>query len=265
MPTPERALEMWTERHVAELKEAAAGSVYEGFLSLAGAIKTRPDADALIASMLKTFFTHRRREKLKHAEPETKKEDSKRESEGNFGRGDFKRRDGSKRGAREHSRDTATRTDAPRNSDSAESDSHSVPKNSNAKLSDRAMFEALQAGKPIPLTVVAAAEVDGEPAPSEASSESPRRQKPREKNRVREAEPGQVRLWVNLGKAAGLSPQTLVSALETEGAPAGKVQHCEILGTFSYVFVSEDCATQFEALTGRALGERTLKIERAKK
>src|SRR5256712_9397390 len=44
MPTPEAALAMWTERHVADLKEAMAGSIYEGYLPLAGAIKARPDA-----------------------------------------------------------------------------------------------------------------------------------------------------------------------------------------------------------------------------
>src|SRR5512132_2166702 len=45
MPSPEEALQLWTERHVREIKSSSAGSVYEGFLGLAGALKQRSDAD----------------------------------------------------------------------------------------------------------------------------------------------------------------------------------------------------------------------------
>ena len=33
---------MWTERHVREIQDAAAGSVYEGYLALAGAAEAAP-------------------------------------------------------------------------------------------------------------------------------------------------------------------------------------------------------------------------------
>ncbi len=65
MPTPEQALTMWTDRHVKDLKEAASGSIYEGYLPLAGAIKIRPDADALIAFLMRSFFAYRRRDKAR--------------------------------------------------------------------------------------------------------------------------------------------------------------------------------------------------------
>ena len=41
-PRPRRRCTMWTERHVREIREAAAGSVYEGFLPLAGAAQAAP-------------------------------------------------------------------------------------------------------------------------------------------------------------------------------------------------------------------------------
>jgi ATP-dependent RNA helicase DeaD len=67
MPSPEEALQLWTERHVREIKASSAGSVYEGFLGLAGALKQRSDADDLIAFLLKFFFGHLRMEKIQAA------------------------------------------------------------------------------------------------------------------------------------------------------------------------------------------------------
>ncbi len=63
MPSPEEALKLWTERHVRDIKEAAASSVYEGYLALAGALKARTDADDLIGFLLKSFFHHLRVDK----------------------------------------------------------------------------------------------------------------------------------------------------------------------------------------------------------
>src|SRR5262249_561103 len=67
MPAPEEALRMWTERHVREIQRAGAGSVYEGFLGLAGQMKQRPDADDNIAFLLKFFFGHLRMDKARAA------------------------------------------------------------------------------------------------------------------------------------------------------------------------------------------------------
>ena len=71
MPSPDVAMQMWTERHVREIKDSASGSVFEGFLPLAGQLKLRPDADDNIAFLLKYFFSHLRVEKaLASGEPE---------------------------------------------------------------------------------------------------------------------------------------------------------------------------------------------------
>jgi ATP-dependent RNA helicase DeaD len=70
---------------VKEIREGAAGSVFEGFLSLAGQLKARPDADDLIAFLLKYFFTHHRMEKAQaalEAERSTRRESPRPPSEG---------------------------------------------------------------------------------------------------------------------------------------------------------------------------------------
>ena len=74
-----------------------------------------------------------------------------------------------------------------------------------------------------------------------------------------------MRLWVNLGKASGLDEAGITTTLEGAGAPSGKVQHIELLGAFSYVFVAEGDAAAFEAISGQKHGERAIKVERAKK
>ena len=71
---------------------AAAGSVYEGYLGLAGELKQRPDADDPIAFLLKYFFSHLRMEKLKAAggpmpEPAPARPPRERERSGATGRG----------------------------------------------------------------------------------------------------------------------------------------------------------------------------------
>ncbi len=62
LPSPEAAKKLWTDRHVALLREGAAGSVFEAFLPLAQELKGRPDGEYLLAFALKYFFLHRQKE-----------------------------------------------------------------------------------------------------------------------------------------------------------------------------------------------------------
>ena len=62
LPTPEAARKLWVDRHVALLREGAAGSVFEAFLPLAQELKGRPDGEYLLAFALKYFFHHRQKE-----------------------------------------------------------------------------------------------------------------------------------------------------------------------------------------------------------
>jgi ATP-dependent RNA helicase DeaD len=64
LPSPEEAQRRWADRHVAELKDAAQGSVFEAMVPLAQAVRQREDGDFLTAYLLKYFFTHHRMEIL---------------------------------------------------------------------------------------------------------------------------------------------------------------------------------------------------------
>jgi len=111
LPTPEEARRVWTERHVAELKEAMSSSVFEAFIPLAQELKNRPDGDWLVSFALKYFFTHHRVEMMtdvqkaehKRLEHERREREQARKDEGRGparerGRGhDGARRDGERR------------------------------------------------------------------------------------------------------------------------------------------------------------------------
>ena len=89
---------------------------------------------------------------------------------------------------------------------------------------------------------------------------------PREPREERaEVAPGNVRLWVNLGKADGVDEAGLGTALSALGAPSEKAARLELRGTYSYVHVAEGDAPAFESLAGKQHGAKELKIERARR
>lgn len=314
MPNAEQAAHMWSERHVRALKDAAQGSIYEGFLALASTLKQRPDADELIAFMLRSFFTHRRMEKAQQGEggevsteppaPRQSRGEKPRERdrEDRGGRGGRGERDG---GRRESRGDRGTREDRPprRERPSEPMDAATVPVGVAAikrrepdtqpetpavevsasasarpapkkKLSDRELFELMQAGKPLPVIDDPTTESSGggderrERGPRRERGERSERGERRERRPREEVEvaPGNLRLWVNLGKADGVADDAaLGSALGALGAPSDKVAKLELRGTYSYVHVAEGDAPSFEALAGKQHGEKPLKIERARR
>lgn len=99
----------------------------------------------------------------------------------------------------------------------------------------------------------------------------PRAERPARKERApRTSEapeeiPGQARLWVGLGKGDAADDDALKAALESLGAPAGKILGVSLRSTYSHVTVAEEDVSAFEALTGKTLGEKTVKVERARK
>ena len=77
--------------------------------------------------------------------------------------------------------------------------------------------------------------------------------------------PGNVRLWVNFGKADGVDEAGLGTALSSLGAPSDKVAKLELRGTYSYVHVAEGDAPAFESLAGKQHNAKEVKIERARR
>jgi len=222
MPSPEEALGMWTERHVREIQSAAAGSVYEGYLGLAGALKQRTDADDAIAFLLKFFFGHLRMEKVRAAaaaEHAPARPPRERERERDRGRGDRPRRED--RGDRRERGERPAREDREGGSRERRERRERPPRR------------------------------DRPDEPAAAASEP--------------SAPGEVRLWMNLGSSEGLDAAGITAALESLGAPAGKLLRLDVRPTYSYGFVAEEDAAAFEKLNGQARGEKMLRLERARR
>ncbi|WNG20206.1 DEAD/DEAH box helicase [Cystobacter fuscus] len=77
--------------------------------------------------------------------------------------------------------------------------------------------------------------------------------------------PGQARLWVGLGRSDVADEAALTTALESLGAPAGKVQRVELKPSYAYVFIAEEDVAAFEALQGKPHNDKPLKLERARR
>ncbi|MFT3841389.1 MAG: DEAD/DEAH box helicase [Myxococcaceae bacterium] len=232
MPSPEQALQMWTDRHVSELKEAALGAVTESFLELASNLKKRPDADELIAFMLKFFFAARRKERASHGPGEEREREPKRESSRSFGgreeRGGRGGRDEHRRGGREDRErgGRREREERPRRHEDRPSTAvtqpnipavtidaatpkegseapvevaatrpPAAPANSDRpkKMSDRELFEALQSGKPLPPMGDPTASSGASSSEGEVRAERPRRERGERSERGEKRERGERR------------------------------------------------------------------------
>ncbi|MBX5483968.1 MAG: DEAD/DEAH box helicase [Myxococcaceae bacterium] len=200
MPSPEEAARMWTERHVKEIKEAASSSVYEGYFQLANELRGRPDAEDLIAFLLKYFFQHHRMEKSGGNEAASTEATAPRE--------DRSRRERGERGSRRERAERERTEREPRQREGGEQKRKQTP--------------ALEAG------------------------------------------PGQVKLWIGLGRSNDLDDAGLRAALGSLGAPQEKLIAVDVRPTFSYALVAEEDAPAFEGLNGKPFRDRTLKIERAR-
>jgi ATP-dependent RNA helicase DeaD len=107
LPTPEEAQKRWSERHVAQLKDAMSSSIFEAFIPLAQELKGRPDGEYLLAFALKYFFQHHRMDRAQDLQKAVHKKESHerrehRHEDGARGperarSGDGRRRDGESR------------------------------------------------------------------------------------------------------------------------------------------------------------------------
>ncbi len=77
--------------------------------------------------------------------------------------------------------------------------------------------------------------------------------------------PGSVRLWLNLGASDGFDQAGLKAALQGLEAPVASIARVDLRPTYSYLIVTEDSAPAFEALVGKSVGNKSLKLERAKR
>ncbi|RKG91712.1 DEAD/DEAH box helicase, partial [Corallococcus sp. CA053C] len=226
MPAPEEAMHLWTERHVREIREATGSSIFEGFLPLASQLKTRSDADDLIAFLIKYFFSHLRMEKAQAA-GETEKREPVEQRKPLERRGKDRERERERPPRREDRGERTERTERPAAPRAEHPDRERRPRRDEPRREDRG---GIRSAAPATL----------------------------------EAGPGEVKLWVNLGTADGLGPGSIATAMEDAGAPVGKMVRAELRPTFAYVFVAEADSPGFEALNGKQHGSKTLRVEKSK-
>jgi ATP-dependent RNA helicase DeaD len=73
------------------------------------------------------------------------------------------------------------------------------------------------------------------------------------------------RLWLSLGSTDGFDNAGLLAGLESLGIAPSKVLKADVRTTYSYLMVAEENVPAFEELNGKAIGGKSIKIERAKK
>ncbi|MCL2626718.1 MAG: DEAD/DEAH box helicase [Cystobacterineae bacterium] len=340
MPSPQVALEMWTERHVREIKEAASTTVFEGFLGLASQMKQRGDAEELVAFLMRYFFWHQRKTKAQktHEEQQTPSPAPRRSPTGPQNGRDKKANPSRSRNERRPPREArqrpprlphsppppeineespmassltaappeketprrprstplplaekpdfndepSTRSPAIETPDLEEStlrpyEEETLAKKLRRPLSDRELFEALQSGQPLPWI--------GDPTAEPGESKEERAEQRREHRERREKErrernskrlvkkqrpqeplpEGMVRLWINLGTQECGTQEAFCEELSKVGVSTDAFQSVDLRPNFSFALVSEEKAESLEALSGAKIGNKSLKIERAKR
>ena len=285
LPTPEEAKGRWTERHVAELKEAMSASVFEAYIPLAQQLKARPDGEYLTAFALKYFFQHHRIEKMtdlqkaehKRAEHERKEslekgflKDRERESRGprEGGRGE---RD---RGPR-RDREERPRADRPREARPPREDRPRPPREERAAAVDLELSS-------IPSVEVSATLEDS----AERSAAPPRQTPAREVSAERgapverevpagreggaradegDARPSRGRVFISWGEESG-ADEAKVRELVAASLPGAELLLVELRRSHTFVEVQPDVVDPLvKALNGKVHGEKPLLVERARR
>jgi ATP-dependent RNA helicase DeaD len=289
LPTPDEAKARWTERHVAELKEAMSASIFEAFIPLSQQLKARPDGEYLTAFALKYFFTHHRIEKMtdvqkaehKRQEHERKERaeatlleaprrererdrergrgagrgdrgDRPREGRGGEGRGDRDpRRERSDRGERGGRPERPAREARPDRAPVTSSDEipSSIPTVEVAATLEEAIEQSVT-----PSREVAAVREPGQGRNGHEGREA------RE-----EARPSKGRIFLSLGEVDG-ADEAKVREVVASLTPGTEVLAVELRRSHSFLEVNPEALdAAVAALHGKAFGEKALTAERARR
>jgi ATP-dependent RNA helicase DeaD len=237
LPTPEEARRVWTERHVAELKDAMSSSVFEAFIPLTQELKARPDGDWLVSFALKYFFTHHRIEKMTDAQKAEHKrlEHERREREAHREEG---RAPGRERGrGRDERRVRAERDERRGDERRPRADGERRPR---------------REAEPREVTLVASgADAGAARAPEETGEGG--------------ARPARARIFLALGEQDGAGEAQVREALGAL-APGVEVRGVEVRRNHSFVEVAPDALDgAVEALHGKPWNGKALTAERARR
>jgi ATP-dependent RNA helicase DeaD len=248
LPTPEEARKIWTDRHVAELKEAMSSSIFEAFIPLSQDLRTRPDGEYLVAFALKYFFTHHRMERVQDLnKAEHKREEHERREKEPRHEGKRERR-GSRRDGEAGGERRERRGDRRHDGEARAERSERVERPTRAERSER---PERTAEEPREVTVDAAV------ARREASAG--------EDQAVAEARPPRARMFLSVGEDDGLD-EAKVREIVTSLAPDAEVRGVEVRRTHSFVDlapVTIDLAV--ERIHGKEWNGKPLTAEKARR
>jgi ATP-dependent RNA helicase DeaD len=264
LPTPEEARKIWTERHVAELKDAMSSSIFEAFIPLAQELRNRQDGEWLTAFALKYFFQHHRIEMMtdvqkaehKRLEHERKERESARKEEPprREGRGRDRDRGGRDRdrGGRDGGhggRDGERRRDRDRDREPREGGELRVER---APRPDRAPREGGEGGAPREVVVAGGSEGGAAPAAAEGETGEAGR-------------PQRARIFLSLGEADGADDAKVREAVAAL-APGVEVRAVELRRSHAFVEVAPEALDgAVQALHGKEWNGKPLTAERARR
>jgi ATP-dependent RNA helicase DeaD len=274
LPTPEEAKGRWTERHVAELKEAMSASIFEAYIPLAQQLKGRPDGEYLVAFALKYFFGHHRIEKmtdLQKAEHKREEHERKESLEKSFARD--RERDGrgprdGRRGERDRGprrdREDRPREDRPRESRGPREERPRPPRTERP-----AEVEADLAGIPtieVSATLEEAAERAAPLARQTPAREvSAERVAPAGREEVGADRPGRGRIFLSWGEEAG-ADEARVRELVAASAPGTELLLVELRRSHTFLEVAPEAVDPLvTALHGKVIGDKPISAERARR
>ncbi len=277
LPTPEEAKHRWTERHVAELKEAMSASIFEAFIPLAQQLKTRPDGDYLTAFALKYFFQHHRIEKMtdaQKAEHKRQEHERKERSEASLtrrerefdGEGRGPRRDRSERGERGPRRDRGERSERGERSGRD-------PRRERVERAERPPREeraAAQEEAAAELASVPSVEVPATLEEAPARLETPTREVGAEREvdaggEPREGRPSKSRVYVSLGEMDGVD-EAKAREVITSLAPGVELLAFELRRTATFLEVKPEALEGLvAALNGKEWNGKPLTAEKARR
>jgi ATP-dependent RNA helicase DeaD len=284
LPTPEEARKIWTERHVAELKEAMSSSIFEAFIPLAQELRTRSDGEWLTAFAFKYFFTHHRIEKmtdvqkaehkrLEHERKEREAAPRKEEPHRREGRGRGERERGGRDGER-RGRDGERRRDREREPrEGGEVRAERAPREGGEVRAERAPREGGEVrverapraeraprtdgngAEPREVLISVASESAGAPAPGEGTAPSEG-----EGQRAQRA-----RIFLSLGEMDGADEGKVREAV-TALAPGVDVRAVELRRSHAFVEVAPEAIDgAVQALHGKEWNGKQLTAEKARR
>jgi ATP-dependent RNA helicase DeaD len=250
LPTPEEARRVWTDRHVAELKEAMSASVFEAFIPLAQELKNRPDGDWLVSFALKYFFTHHRIEKMtdvqkaehKRMEHERKERESARKE---AAPGRERDRSRGRDGARE---DRRARGDRPERGEHRERERRPGGEERRPR----------RESEPREVTI-AAAPADDSARRRAVATEGP------DAAGDAEQRPPRARIFLSLGEIDGADEAKVSTAVATL-APGVEVRAIDLRRSHSFLEVAPEALdAAVQALHGKEWNGKQLTAERARR